>query len=245
MRKSTILSIAAMAMLCWAGSNACAAELTVADGTATSEKCPIESYNNDCYVHHQLIYPASMLEEMKGGSISALTFYASTMADKAIDGVYNVSLAVVNDDHFDGGAYGTSYSYNEAALTAVYQGVIDGSQETVTLTFSTPFAYTEGNLLVDIRTETKGANAKDAVFAGMETETIQSVRAYYMLNMPSQPTGGDAFLPKTTFTYTEGSATGIENVQRDNVQCTKVIENGVMYLMYKGTMYNVQGSVVR
>ena len=38
---------------------------------------------------------------------------------------------------------------------------------------------------------------------------------------------------------------GLENVQGDNVQCTKVIENGVLYLMYKGTKYNVQGQEVR
>jgi len=39
--------------------------------------------------------------------------------------------------------------------------------------------------------------------------------------------------------------TGIENVQGGNVQGTKVIENGVLYIMYKGTMYNVQGQKVR
>ena len=41
------------------------------------------------------------------------------------------------------------------------------------------------------------------------------------------------------------SSTAIENVQRDNVQCTKVMENGVLYIMYKGTKYNVQGNVVK
>jgi hypothetical protein len=245
MKKIFTLMVAALAAFSWTAQEAHAAELLVADGSATNEKCPIESYNNDCYVHHQLIYPASLLEGMKGSTVSALTFYVNTVAGKTIDGVYNVGLAVVEDDHFDGGAYGTSYSYNEAALTAVYQGVIDGSQETVTLTFSTPFAYTEGNLLVDIRTETKGANAKDAVFAGMETEAIQSVRAFYMLNMPSQPTGGDAFLPKTTFTYTENNATGVEKVQSDKVQSTKVFENGVLVIEHNGMKYNAQGSVVK
>jgi hypothetical protein len=231
-------------MLCWAGSNACAAELTVADGSATNEKCPIESYNNDCYVHHQLIYPASLLEEMKGSTVSALTFYVNTVAGKTIDGVYNVGLAVVEDDHFDGGAYGTSYSYNEAALTAVYQGVIDGSQETVTLTFSTPFVYAEGNLLVDIRTQSQGSNYVDATYAGIETEAIQSVRAGSMLGMPSQPTGGDAFLPKTTFTYTEGGATDIEKVQSAKVPSTKVMRDGVLLIDHSGMKYNAQGSVI-
>ena len=40
-------------------------------------------------------------------------------------------------------------------------------------------------------------------------------------------------------------AEGIDNVQGDNVQSTKVIENGQLYLMYNGTKYNVQGAVVK
>jgi hypothetical protein len=36
-------------------------------------------------------------------------------------------------------------------------------------------------------------------------------------------------------------STGIDNVQSDKVQCTKVIRDGQLYLMYKGTMYDVQG----
>ena len=36
-------------------------------------------------------------------------------------------------------------------------------------------------------------------------------------------------------------ATGLENVQSDNVQCTKVIRDGQLYIMYNGKMYNVQG----
>lgn len=34
---------------------------------------------------------------------------------------------------------------------------------------------------------------------------------------------------------------GIDNIQGDEVQCTKVIENGVLYLMRNGAKYNVQG----
>ncbi|MBO4689579.1 MAG: hypothetical protein J5621_01760 [Paludibacteraceae bacterium] len=35
--------------------------------------------------------------------------------------------------------------------------------------------------------------------------------------------------------------TDINGVQRDNVQCTKVLRDGQLYIMYKGTMYNVLG----
>ena len=40
-------------------------------------------------------------------------------------------------------------------------------------------------------------------------------------------------------------ATGVENVQGDNVQSTKVIENGVLYIIKNGVKYNAQGQVVK
>ena len=40
-------------------------------------------------------------------------------------------------------------------------------------------------------------------------------------------------------------AEGIDNVQGDNVQSTKLIENGQLYLKYEGRMYDVQGAVVK
>ena len=35
----------------------------------------------------------------------------------------------------------------------------------------------------------------------------------------------------------------LHDVQRDDVQCTKVIRNGQLFIVYKGTMYDVQGVV--
>ena len=42
----------------------------------------------------------------------------------------------------------------------------------------------------------------------------------------------------------ENTATGVENVQ-GNVQSTKVIENGVLYIIKNGVRYNAQGQVVK
>ena len=39
--------------------------------------------------------------------------------------------------------------------------------------------------------------------------------------------------------------TGVENLQTDKVQGTKVLEDGVLYLIYNGTKYNVQGQIVK
>lgn len=45
--------------------------------------------------------------------------------------------------------------------------------------------------------------------------------------------------------FGEPEQEGIDNVQTDKAQCTKVMENGALYLMYKGTKYNVQGAQVK
>lgn len=45
--------------------------------------------------------------------------------------------------------------------------------------------------------------------------------------------------------FVKDTGTGVDNVQSDNVQCTKVLENGVLYLIHKGTKYNIQGQVVK
>ncbi len=40
-------------------------------------------------------------------------------------------------------------------------------------------------------------------------------------------------------------ATDIEKIQGDDAQCTKLIRDGQLYLLYNGTMYNVQGQIVK
>ena len=37
---------------------------------------------------------------------------------------------------------------------------------------------------------------------------------------------------------------GLEDVQRDNVQCTKLLIDGQLYILYNGRMYDVQGRVI-
>ncbi len=192
----SILAVLAMTTTMNAG------DVTVANGTVTSTKAPIESYNNDCFQHAQIIYPESYIEELAGKSIISMTFYVTSVADKEIDGIYTVSLASTTADHYDGG-YWSSYSYDATATTAVYEGKIDGSQTTVTLTFSTPFEYIEGNLLVDIQTKSKGSNYADATYVGIEADAAVEVHGSGYSSLPTNPTGGSAFLPKTTFEYAE------------------------------------------
>ena len=172
-----------------------AGELTVADGTATSENLPVYSYYGDVAgVHTQMIYPASYLEELQGTTISSMTFYVTTKAGKQMKTTYTVSVAIVEEDHF------ASSAYHTATLTPVYEGTLDASQDLVVVEFSEPFEYSEGNLLLDVVTKEK-ANYDHAYFAGITAANNVSIR--------HTTYGGvaDSFLPKTTFEYEGGSAT--------------------------------------
>lgn len=39
--------------------------------------------------------------------------------------------------------------------------------------------------------------------------------------------------------------TGVENVQGNKVQCTKVMENGELHIIKNGVRYNAQGQMVK
>ena len=72
------------------------------------------------------------------------------------------------------------------------------------------------------------------------TGTIPAHKAYLTVS------GGAAYAPKKLrFVFNnEQLATGIDNAA-DGIMCEKRIENGQLYLMYKGTKYNVQGQMVK
>ena len=57
--------------------------------------------------------------------------------------------------------------------------------------------------------------------------------------------GGRSIVKVSLLSGDQGGTTGLGEVQRDKVLSTKVIENGVLYIMYKGTMYNVQGQMIK
>jgi hypothetical protein len=68
--------------------------------------------------------------------------------------------------------------------------------------------------------------------------TLKAHKAYVIF------AGGSNNAPKKMrFVY--GQATGIEDVRGNNVQSTKVIENGVLYIIRDGKTYNAMGQMVK
>jgi hypothetical protein len=74
--------------------------------------------------------------------------------------------------------------------------------------------------------------------------TLTAHKAF--IDLDNLPGGANSAPRRLRFVFSEEqTATGIEDVQGDNVQSTKVLENGVVYIIKNGVRYNVQGQIVK
>lgn len=172
--------------------------LTVYDGTTTSRFLPAYIYYWDEYTRSQFVIPASVLEDMAGGTITALTFYTNVTTLTTTKAAADVYLKEVNYTSIS--AYETKASSN-----IVYQGklTIAANGET-TITFTTPFTYNGGNLLIG--TENQSAAGWNSVTFYGQTVNGASIAAYSYSSTAAVSATQQNFIPKTTFTYTPGSS---------------------------------------
>jgi hypothetical protein len=83
-----------------------------------------------------------------------------------------------------------------------------------------------------------GTNEHGVGFYKINGNTLKAHKAYVKY------AGSSSNAPKKMrFVY--GQATGIDDVQGNNVQSTKVIENGVLYIIRDGKTYNAMGQIVK
>ena len=123
-------------------------------------------------------------------------------------------------------------------------------------------AYTGQNDLrgtdVDLAVSTLGADA-DKVYVLNREATLGTNRlvgmgmykytgsmlgahkAYLIYDAPAGPNSAPA---RFVFKH-ENQATGVENVQSDKVQCTKVIRDGQLIIVKDGKVYNAQGLIIK
>ena len=86
-----------------------------------------------------------------------------------------------------------------------------------------------------------GTNENGVGFYRINSENLKAHKAYVKYS------GTQNNAPRRMrFVFNEEQvATGVENVQGDNVQSTKVLENGVLYIIKNGVRYNAQGQKVK
>ncbi len=198
-RKSLLLMLLLVLLAPWAAK---ADVLTVADETGTNGTIPIYGfYSDDNYQHTQTIYPASMLTEMQNSQITKLTYYLQSAGETTLTSTYEVRLGTTTQSSFNTG----EVNYISMTGTANYSGTLNvtNSSMLVEITLTTPYTYTSGNLVVDVRLVTKASGYTSTTFLGASGSTCHSIQS---MNGSTQPpfSQGSAvtFMPKTTFTYT-------------------------------------------
>ena len=172
-------------------------EALVSNGTTTNSYVPIFGTWTDAYQRTQFIYPASMLTDLNGGTISEMKFYAGTANKSWGAAMFNVKVMEVAYETFTSNAFA-----DIATATQVYYGSLStNANKEMVITFSTPYTYNGGNLLIEVGETTKGTYS-GCSFYGVST-TNAGVGGYnssaYSSVTASRSNRG--FLPKVTFTY--------------------------------------------
>ncbi len=175
--------------------------LTVYDGTATNQYIPMYGYYFDEFTKSECIIPASQLTEMVGGTISAITFYPSTVGTNSTtweDAIQTVFLKEVENTTLGGSYSGTT------GATIVKQALLDmptaGTEYTII--FDSPYIYSGGNLLIGVYNTTDGEYNKVEWYGTSNLTSGVSAYGNNGNSLASATYKAQAFLPKTKFTYT-------------------------------------------
>ena len=199
--RATVVLLFLTMLCCFTGARA-QETLTVYDGTTTNNHVPMYVYYFDDFTRSQYVIPATALTDMDGGSISAITYYTSlTTAYTTVSDV-DIYLKEVESTSI-------SAFIDKSSASIVYQGkvdfvLVDGKCQ-VTITFSTPFEYNGGDLLIGCD-NTTDAGYKNISFYG-QTVSGASVSGYNGSSLANVSASQQNFIPKTTFTYEKDDPT--------------------------------------
>lgn len=192
-------------------------ELTVYEGTTVLEHVPAYIFYFDDFTRSQYVIPASDLEDMQDGVITALKFY--TTSDEVPYTTASEAVVYLKEVDY------TSISAYEAtdACTTVYTGTLSivsaGGGGEMTIEFDTPFTYNGGNLLIGIENTTDadwkrikfyGQDVSGASIAGSNGNSLDQVSATQR-----------NFIPKTTFTFYSGLQVP-QNITASNILSDQV-----------------------
>ena len=218
--------------------------LTVADGTTTNSYVPVYGFYVDDYVRSQTIYPSSMLTgttDLTGETILGVTYYLSSPADDSWgDASFVVKVMEVTDTVLTGFVSTTN-------ATTVYTGSLDGTQSTMVISFSTPYTYQGGNLLIEVSSTATGDYSSVSYYGVAVTGA--SWQGYSSTSASAVTGSVRDFIPKTTFMYgAPPTCLQVTNLAFDAAQTTSnsltltwvdALNTGATY-----TVYNMADSSV-
>lgn len=172
-------------------------DLTVYNGTYTGGGVPIQSQFTNYGVESQYIIPATNLAGAAYGQINSLTFYCNTASVSWGDAAsFKVYLGETSLEHFSGT---NILSWND--LTEVYSGSLFVSDNTLVISFTTPYEYEGDNLVIGVKQTVNGTPLTGISWYGVGdwdgNTALYGIFGSYSSNY---------YLPKTTLNYTPGTA---------------------------------------
>ena len=179
--------------------------ITVYDDNGPSSYIPMHGNYFDDFTKSECIIPATELGAMQWGQITSLTFYAKTVGTNSSTWANTNQKVFVKEVNFT--TFGGSFSGMDGA-TIVFDGLLPmptTSTDGYTITFSQPYTYSGGNLLIGVYNDDDGSY-NDVVWYG-KTGLTAGVSAYgtSSSSLASVDYNELTFLPKTTFNYIQGS----------------------------------------
>ena len=175
--------------------------LTVYDGTATQYYAPVYTYYGDTEGSaSQFMVPASLLEDMQGGTINSMKFYISSTQSLS-------NLATASYKGYIAEIEGSSMStfiFDDASTPTIFDGTVSltNNNTEMLITFSEPYTYNGGNLVIAFEcTESEGAWTILNYYSSSATGGI------IYRNGSATSTNTSNYVPKTTFYYTPGEVT--------------------------------------
>ncbi len=164
---------------------------TVANGTDLHAMVPLDFYNCDGsgVRNAQMLYPASLLTDMTGQSLSAITFYhQNASATKTVSAsTWYILMGTTTETDLSTG-------FSTVTLDTVYAGDLIVTGGVFTFEFDVPYIYNGGNLIVEIYTT--GATGNWFGSANQGCYGVDAIGSTYSsMSSPNYT----AFLPKTTF----------------------------------------------
>ncbi len=163
--------------------------LTVNDGTATNDYVPIYGYYVDNHIHTRFIIPAADLAQIQFGIIDKLVFHASTSSAAWSGASFQVYMT-------ETAATTVSSVVPTDDMQQVYTGSLSIASNKMEVTFTTPYQYMGGNLMIAFEQPTSGSYTSCTWYGVNATGTSMGG---YGTSVSQQN-----FLPKTTIYYTPG-----------------------------------------
>ncbi len=189
----TLITVAAMAFAAHANI------LTVAEGTDEAEYVPFYGYQMDApSAISQVIYPADMLADMNGGTITEIKFYPTAAFGALGSGNLQISLKEVEQVGY------TSTTLLTDATVVGYAYPVQGETEW-TIVFDEPFEYHGGNLMIETSLIQTGSY-KSTKFFGQSFSYAVGIAQYKYSWGNEYYYESEHVLPMATFTYEGGGS---------------------------------------